>query len=92
MEGDSTIDRNHPALDYATAYDEAAAIRECLEYLEERARRSGLLFAGHLIGVAAEAVAQRMDGMEGARPGPETPSGSAETIPFPIANPKERQP
>ncbi len=35
---------------------DAAAIKRCLEYLRIEARRTGLSFAAHLIGVAAEAV------------------------------------
>ena len=35
---------------------DAEAIRRCLEYLRIEARRTGLTFAAHLIGVAAEAV------------------------------------
>ncbi|WP_193369934.1 hypothetical protein [Pelagibius marinus] len=35
---------------------DAAAIKRCLEYLRIEAERTGLHFAAHLIGVAAEAV------------------------------------
>lgn len=35
---------------------DAAAIKRCLEYLRIEAQRTGLPFAAHLIGVAAEAV------------------------------------
>jgi hypothetical protein len=35
---------------------DAAAIKRCLEYLRIEAQRTGLHFAAHLIGVAAEAV------------------------------------
>lgn len=35
---------------------DAAAIKRCLEYLRIEAERTGLSFAAHLIGVAAEAV------------------------------------
>ena len=35
---------------------DAEAIKRCLEYLRIEARRTGLSFAAHLIGVAAEAV------------------------------------
>lgn len=36
--------------------EDAAAIRLCLDYLRDEAKRLGLPFASHLIGVAAEAV------------------------------------
>ena len=35
---------------------DAAAIKRCLDYLRIEAERTGLNFAAHLIGVAAEAV------------------------------------
>lgn len=35
---------------------DAAAIKRCLDYLRIEAGRTGLPFAAHLIGVAAEAV------------------------------------
>jgi len=35
---------------------DAAAIKRCLDYLRIEAERTGLPFAAHLIGVAAEAV------------------------------------
>lgn len=35
---------------------DAEAIKRCLEYLRIEAKRTGLSFAAHLIGVAAEAV------------------------------------
>ncbi|NIA70104.1 hypothetical protein HBA54_15975 [Pelagibius litoralis] len=35
---------------------DAEAIKRCLEYLRIEAKRTGLSFASHLIGVAAEAV------------------------------------
>ena len=35
---------------------DAAAIKRCLDYLLIEAQRTGLHFAAHLIGVAAEAV------------------------------------
>jgi len=35
---------------------DAEAIKRCLEYLRIEAKRTGLCFAAHLIGVAAEAV------------------------------------
>ncbi len=35
---------------------DAEAIKRCLEYLRVEARRTGLPFAAHLIGVAEEAV------------------------------------
>lgn len=35
---------------------DAAAIKRCLDYLRIEAQRTGLPFAAHLIGVAAEAV------------------------------------
>ena len=35
---------------------DAEAIKRCLDYLRIEARRTGLSFAAHLIGVAAEAV------------------------------------
>lgn len=35
---------------------DAEAIKRCLEYLRTEAERTGLPFAAHLIGVAAEAV------------------------------------
>ncbi|MEQ8356407.1 MAG: hypothetical protein RH942_12770 [Kiloniellaceae bacterium] len=36
--------------------EDAAAIKRCLDYLRIEAERTGLPFAAHLIGVAAEAV------------------------------------
>lgn len=36
---------------------DAAAIKRCLDYLKIEANRTGLPFAAHLIGVAAEAMA-----------------------------------
>ena len=36
--------------------EDAAAIKRCLDYLRNEAERTGLPFAAHLIGVAAEAV------------------------------------
>ena len=35
---------------------DAEAIKRCLDYLRVEAKRTGLSFAAHLIGVAAEAV------------------------------------
>ncbi|WP_420347084.1 hypothetical protein [Pelagibius sp.] len=35
---------------------DAEAIKRCLDYLRIEAKRTGLSFAAHLIGVAAEAV------------------------------------
>jgi len=35
---------------------DAAAIKRCLDYLRVEAERTGLPFAAHLIGVAAEAM------------------------------------
>lgn len=35
---------------------DAEAIKRCLDYLRIEARRTGLSFAAHLIGVASEAV------------------------------------
>jgi len=50
-------DRNDPIeLKLCDPLQDAAAIKRCLEYLRIEAQRTGLPFAAHLIGVAAEAV------------------------------------
>lgn len=50
-------DRNDPVeLKLCDPLQDAAAIKRCLDYLRIEAERTGLPFAAHLIGVAAEAV------------------------------------
>jgi len=50
-------DRNDPIeLKLCDPLQDAAAIKRCLDYLRIEAERTGLPFAAHLIGVAAEAM------------------------------------
>lgn len=50
-------DSNDPIeLKLSDPLQDAAAIKRCLDYLRIEAERTGLPFAAHLIGVAAEAV------------------------------------
>jgi len=50
-------DRKDPIeLKLCDPLQDAAAIKRCLDYLRIEAERTGLPFAAHLIGVAAEAV------------------------------------
>ncbi len=44
-------------IEFADPSEDAAAIKECLNYLREEAERTGLSFAAHIISVAAQAVA-----------------------------------
>jgi hypothetical protein len=49
--------RNDPIeLKLCDPLQDATAIKRCLDYLRIEAERTGLPFAAHLIGVAAEAV------------------------------------
>lgn len=50
-------DTNDPIeLKLCDPLQDAAAIKRCLDYLRIEAERTGLPFAAHLIGVAAEAM------------------------------------
>ena len=46
----------HIGVRHRDPLEDAAAIKRCLDYLRNEAERTGLPFAAHLIGVAAEAV------------------------------------
>jgi hypothetical protein len=46
----------HIGVKHRDPLEDAAAIKRCLDYLRIEAERTGLPFAAHLIGVAAEAV------------------------------------
>ncbi|MEO3429049.1 hypothetical protein AAFN88_09350 [Pelagibius sp. CAU 1746] len=57
MKEDKMSEKNGPIeLKLLDPLQDAAAIKRCLEYLRIEAGRTGLHFAAHLIGVAAEAV------------------------------------
>lgn len=68
-------DSRRPVLDTMQTLQDACAIKHCLDYLQAEADRTGLRFAAHLIGVAADAVKDSIELARASGNEPEERSG-----------------